>query len=138
MGSLLATIAFSPLTHAQLSGGSFTLDPTTLDAGGGRACDTVGCIAPLFELNGTIGQIDAGVMNSNPNPRQGFWLYGGFWYAQNPSGATPVTLAQVRSSRSSADRFEVEFAASSEVGTVAYEVVSPARAAHGSRPAAIA
>ena len=120
---LLLSLTCMSSAQAQLSGGTFTLQPTTLDAGGGRACDTAGCIAPLFELTGTIGQIDAGVMNSNANPRQGFWLYGGFWYAQNPSGATPVTLAEVRSARANS-RVTIDFATSSEVGTVAFEALS--------------
>jgi Peptidase family C25 len=120
----LFALALSTGSFAQLSGGIFTANPTTLDGGGGRACDSVGCIAPVWELQATLGQVDAGVARSDPNPRLGFWLYGGFWYAQNPSGATPVTLALVRSTRVSNSEIDVALASSSQVGTVALEIVA--------------
>ena len=64
----IAALAIVPvLVHAQ-SGGSFSLSWSTIDGGGGTSS------AGKYQVMGTIGQPDAGVLSGG-----NFKLQGGFW-----------------------------------------------------------
>ena len=56
------------------SGGDFEMPRWTIDSGG-----TINSVGGDFELSGTIGQPDAGVMEGG-----GFALTGGFWFELPP------------------------------------------------------
>lgn len=114
MGCLAATSAW-----AQLVGGGFRLDPTTLDPGGGRTCSGSPCVAPLFQVDGTLAQIDAG-RHASSGVTPAFELFGGFWYAANPI-LVPVSLAKVHARRIAPGVVDLEWQTASEVGAIAFE-----------------
>lgn len=120
LSTCLWLVLGAPL-HAQSTGGAFTIDPVTIDGGGGRACSTAGCGAPLFELQGSLGQPDAGVHGSG-GATPVFQVFGGFWYAANPL-TVPVTLAQLAASRSGAGLVDVRWQTAVEAGAVGFRIL---------------
>ena len=77
--TLLGVLLIVPLTHARpegrtaalspaSSGGSYTLDWSTIDGGGGTSS------SGSLTLSGTIGQPDAGIASGGA-----YTLSGGFW-----------------------------------------------------------
>ena len=65
--ALLAALLAVPVLHAQ-SGGSYVLNWSTIDGGGGTSTGGV------YSVSGTIGQPDAGKMSGG-----NFSIEGGFW-----------------------------------------------------------
>ncbi|MFN0134946.1 MAG: hypothetical protein ACKVS9_02390 [Phycisphaerae bacterium] len=65
-GIAVIALAFAPAAVGQV----FSIDWHTIDGGGGTS------LGGLFEVSGTIGQPDAGVLTGGS-----FELSGGFWYA---------------------------------------------------------
>ena len=74
-GKALSAILLPLVVAAVVVGEDFDLSRSTID-GGGIMFSTGGD----FELSGTIGQPDAGVMSNGP-----FALTGGFWFQQVPA-----------------------------------------------------
>lgn len=120
LSTWLWLVSSAPL-HAQSGGGAFTLDPVTSDGGGGRACSSAGCAAPLFELQGTVGQPDAGVHGSG-GATPVFQVFGGFWFAANPL-TVPVTLAQISASRAGANLVDLRWQTAVEAGAVGFRLL---------------
>jgi len=88
-GPCFAALAMiTAATFAQFAGpeGSYDLSWYTIDGGGGTSS------GGSFELTGTIGQPDAGVMTGGA-PGNEFELVGGFW--STPGGTVPTCPADV-------------------------------------------
>jgi hypothetical protein len=81
---ILALLISASIAYAQ-SGNGYDLSWGTID-GGGHASST----GSSYELGGTIGQSDAGVLSSG-----GYTLSGGFWGSVAASGASRVYLPLV-------------------------------------------
>ena len=74
----LIAFATAAVGMPMLGGGGFSIDWYTMDGGGGTSADGT------FELSGTIGQPDAGVMSGGT-----FILSGGFWVFGEASPPCP-------------------------------------------------